>query len=290
MADTNPAVSTGSGFVEQLAAEMQRPQIIQTATPATGMTSRVAVPKGWTIVDKDEARILPQPARKVATITANDADSFISYMKRHGSIAGNSTIWCSADYTKRTVAFIGIVNDHGEAEGASAWRDHLAHFRPQFSEEWARWTGKDGQVFSQVDFAKFIEDNVRDFATVEGMPTGAQMLEMALAFEANQDLRFKSQVRLQNGGVQLAFAADDDVQTLQKMAMFERFSIGLPVFWGGEAYRLDARLRYRVRDGKVSFWFDLIRPDRVLEDATKILIDKIQGSTGLPFFFGVPGV
>jgi uncharacterized protein YfdQ (DUF2303 family) len=111
---------------------------------------------------------------------------------------------------------------------------------------------------------------------------------MALTFEANQDMRFKSAVRLQNGGVQMSFVQDDDVQTLQKMQVFDRFSIGVPVFWNGDAYRIDARLRYRVRDGKLAFWFELIRKDKVLEAATQTLIDKIRVQTDLPFFFGDP--
>ena len=114
------------------------------------------------------------------------------------------------------------------------------------------------------------------------------MLEMALTFEANQDMRFKSAIRLQNGGVQMSFVQDDDAQTLQKMQVFDRFSIGLPVFWNGDAYRIDARLRYRVRDGKLTFWFELIRQDKVLEAATQTLIGQIREKTGNPFFFGEP--
>ena len=125
-------------------------------------------------------------------------------------------------------------------------------------------------------------------ASVEGQPTGSQMLEMALTFEANQDMRFKSAIRLQNGGVQMSFVQDDDAQTLQKMQVFDRFSIGCPVFWNGDAYRIDARLRYRVRDGKLTFWFELIRQDKVLEDATSTLIGQIKEKTGTPFFFGNP--
>lgn len=114
------------------------------------------------------------------------------------------------------------------------------------------------------------------------------MLEMALSFEANQDMRFKSAIRLQNGGVQMSFVQDDDDQTLQKMQLFERFAIGIPVFWNGDAYRIEARLRYRVRDGKLTFWYDLLRQDKVLEAATKTVIEQIRTNTGNPFFFGEP--
>lgn len=245
----------------------------------------IAVPDGWKLEDTEKTE--PAPRRKRGKVAVTDSDSFIGYVKRHGSLAA-STIWCDANYTSGKVAFTAIINDHGEKEGEQEWRDHLATFIPVFSEEWKRWTAKNEQSFGQADFAIFIENNLKDIASVEGSPTGAQMLEMALSFEANQDMRFKSAIRLQNGGVQMSFVQDDDSQTLAKMQMFDRFSIGLPVFWNGDAYQLDARLRYRVRDGKLTFWYELIRQDKVLEASTKTMIEKIRAETGKPFFFGNP--
>ena len=70
--------------------------------------------------------------------------------------------------------------------------------------------------------------------------------------------------------------------------MFDRFQIGVPVFWGGEAYRVDARLRYRVKDGKLIFWYELIRDDKVLEAATTTMIEAIKLGTGQPTYFGNP--
>jgi uncharacterized protein YfdQ (DUF2303 family) len=86
----------------------------------------------------------------------------------------------------------------------------------------------------------------------------------------------------------VTFVQDDDAQTLEKMKIFDRFSIGIPVFWGGDAYQIDARLRYRVRDGKLTFWYELIRPDRTLEAATRTVIENIKTETGTPLFFGSP--
>jgi len=274
-----------SNIAETLAREMKQP--VEIISNNGGNRKRVALPPGWTLVEKDDDdRLLQQPRRKVATVRLHEDESFIEYVQRH--VDENCTLWCKADYKAGQVNFLAILNDHGETELDTDWRDHRAHFEPTMSEEWIRWASKHKQAFTQVEFASFIEDNLSDIASVEGQPTGAQMLEMALTFEANQDMRFKSAVRLQNGGVQMSFVQDDDVQTLQKMQVFDRFSIGVPVFWNGDAYRIDARLRYRVRDGRLAFWFELIRKDKVLEAATQTLIDKIRVQTDLPFFFGEP--
>lgn len=272
-----------SNVAETLAREMKAPASI--ATPITSL-SRTALPPGWKLVEHDDEELEMTPRRKRAKVRMHDAESFIDYLKRHGSLA-YSTVWCEADYAAGRVGFTGILNDHGEEEDPH-WRDHTATYSPVFSQEWRNWIGKNKAQFSQTEFATFIEDNLKDVASAEGLPTGAQMLEMAMSFEANQDMRFKSAIRLLNGGVQMSFVQDDDSQTLAKMQLFERFAIGIPVFWNGDAYRIDARLRYRVRDGKLTFWYELVRQDKVLESAAKTLIEDIRTKTGSPFFFGEP--
>lgn len=275
-----------TNIAETLAKEMKAP--VEIISEAGGNMKRVALPPGWTLVEKDDdAKLLSAPRRKIAKVKMHDAESFIDYTRRHGSLT-DSTIWCIADYKAGKVGFTAILNDHGEEESQAAFRDHRATFSPEFSEEWNRWTSKNKQPFNQAAFAEYIEENLKDIASVEGSPTGAQMLEMALAFEANQDMKFKSAIRLQNGGVQMAFTQDDDAGTLAKMSAFDRFTVGFPVFWNGDAYRIDARLRYRVREGKLTFWFELIRQDLILEAATQTLITVIRDKTGNPFFFGEP--
>lgn len=281
---TLEALAETGNIAETLAREFKAPQVIPAPFPDI---TRLALPPGWNLKEMDDEKHGATPRRKRAKVRLHDAPSFTDYVRRHGSLT-DSTVWCEANYVAGKVAFAAIINDHGEEDQQADWRDHTAHYTPTFSEEWSRWVGKNKTAFSQAEFAQFIEDNLKDVTSAEGLPTGAQMLEMALSFEANQDMRFKSAIRLQNGGVQMSFVQDDDSQTLAKMQLFDRFAIGIPVFWNGDAYRVDARLRYRVRDGKLTFWFELIRQDKVLEAATTTLIEQIRTATGSPFFFGEP--
>lgn len=277
-------LSKTNNLAETLAREIKKPEVIE--SKIAGCRS-IVLPPGWFIESEDDITLMPAPRRKTAKVSLNDADSFIDYVKRHGSLA-RATVWCEADYTKGQVGLVAILNDHGEEETESAWRDHTAKFTPAFSEEWKRWTSNNKQAMSQIDFAAFIEDNMADITSVDGSATGAQMLDMALQFEATQDMRFKSSIRLQNGGVQMSFVQDDDDATLQKMQMFDRFNIGIPAFWNGDAYRVEVRLRYRVREGKLTFWYELLRHDKSLEDATQTMLKTIREKTGMPFFFGRP--
>lgn len=228
---------------------------------------------------------LATPLRKRGKVVLHDSASFIHYVNQHQ--ADNVTsIYCDANYQESKVDLTAIFNDQGTLN--TGWRDHTAAYSPLQSVEWKRWIGQNRKTFSQVEFALFIEDNLQDIASVEGMPTGTQMLEMAMNLEANQDSRFKSNIRLQSGGTELAFVQKEDDATLEKMRLFERFSIGIPPFFNGSNFRIDARLRYRVRDGKLTFWFELIREDKVLQAAAEEEIAKIADATGLIVLQGNP--
>lgn len=248
---------------------------------------RVALPPQWTLTEKNDEALLQVPNRKHGTIQLDDVDSFIKYITRH-IIKDQTTIYCIADYAEGKVSFRAVINDHNGNPDGQQWRDYVALYTPKASVEWARWLISNKQPFSQFDFAMFIEDNLADIAAVEGMPTGQQLLEMALSFQASQDMKYKSAIRLQNGGVNMSFVQDDDNQTLMNMKMFEKIAIGIPAFWNGDAYRIDARLRYRVKEGTLRFWYELIREDKVLQDAAETLIIKIKAETGVDLYFGKP--
>ena len=110
-----------SNIAETLAREMKQP--IEIIREPGGNIKRVALPPGWKLEEKDDdAKLLAKPRRKIAKVRLHDAESFIEYVKRHGSMT-DSTIWCVADYKAGKVNFLGILNDHGEDEGKPAWRD-----------------------------------------------------------------------------------------------------------------------------------------------------------------------
>lgn len=277
-------------IAETIARELKQPRTIE--SPEQDSQRHLLLPPGWKREFLDDENLRYSPRRLKAHVTLRDADSFIEYVNHHkpASEPDCRTIWCAADWKSGNLVLVAVLDDHAPGRARPSWREHLATYSVLKSAEWERWRAKDRQPFSQVDFAAFIEDGRRDIATVDGLPTGSQMFEMAVNMEANQDVRFKSAIRLQSGGTQLQFIADDDKQTVERMQLFERFAIGIPVLWNGDAYRIDARLKYRARDAKVTFWYELERADLVFESAAKALISSVREKTGVPFYFGDPGL
>lgn len=247
--------------------------------------AHVAVPKNAELkeIKTDLEALLPNPRRTNATAVFTDAPSFLAYVQRHA--AQGSAAWCKFDPQTFALDFTAVFDEH--ENGKAGWRAHKAKFTPDMSAEWKAWKKQDRQPLAQVNFAEWIQEHEDDITTANGLPTSLQMLEMATNFVANEERALKSTVRLNSGGVRLTYIADPDKGTTEDMKIFERFAIGIPVFHGGQAWQLTARLKYRNNSGKVSFFYELVRPDRVHDGAAKELIGQIrQGLGGVPMFMG----
>jgi uncharacterized protein YfdQ (DUF2303 family) len=259
-------------------------------TAEIDQTPFLLLPPGWTA--QERADLLRVPVRPKGTVLLEDSASFCAYVKALGFSDNNVTtrIYCTPPDERRPggTRFVAVLNDHADGQSGAGWRDLRAVFEPRVSEEWKRWTHHNRRTMGQAEFALFVEDNMRDIADVEGMPNGTQMLELALNLEANSDARFRSGVRLQSGGVDLVYVDKEDDETLKKMRLFERFALGVAPFFNGVAYRQDARLRYRVKDGTATFWYELIRPDITLMDAIRALAATVGQQTELPLLYGRP--
>lgn len=280
MQDQTPKAIEGENLAQTLSRELPKP-VALAADPQH--VSHVAVPKGFILQAIDQEKLLPHPRHTVAAAALSDCESFLAYVDKYKQ--ERSVVWCDFDPQTYTLRFTAVIDEH--APNAAGWRNHRAVYQPAMSAEWNTWTRNNQQPKEQVEFAEFIERNEPDVAAFEGYPTSLEMLRMATEFEANSDKRIKSVVRLQGGGVRMDYVDDDNEATLAQMKVFEKFQIGIPVFWAGPGYRIDARLKYRHGSGKVKFWYELIRPDRVHEAAAKELILRVRdGIAGLPLLMG----
>ncbi len=251
---------------------------------SAGRVPFAVLPEGCTVDNLE--RFLPFPTRKRAEVTVTTTDSFIAYSKKHGSM-DECVIYAQVDAEKSVCTLRALMNDHGADN--PKWRDHRCTFAPALAVEWKRWTGNDKKQMNQGDFATWLEDNQGDVRSVNGSPSGADILTMAQAFELHADKKVKSHINLQNGGVRFEYVEDETKETKSVMEVFRRFTLALPVFDGStDAYPVEARLKYRDSGGKVTFWYELIRPDRAFKTAVQSALDKIKAETGFLILQGTP--
>lgn len=239
-------------------------------------TPYTTVPEGYRIESLEA--MLSMPVRKRGKITLNDSKSFIAYFKKHSLI---SSIYGQIN----PPCFIAVIDDHGKSD--AGWREHFAEYKCPLSEEWETWVRNNTRQMTQAEFAKFIEDNLPDVVT----PPGADMLEISRSLEAKKKVNFASGIRLQNGQNELIY--EEQIQGTAakgKLQIPEIFSLGIPVLDGGPRYKVDARLRYRINEGRLSFWYDLVRHHKVLENAVMDVWKEISEQTAQEIFNGDPGL
>jgi len=229
-------------------------------------------------------KTLTKPHRKTGTVKLCDADSFIAYYTLHSNGA--------PVYATLTPAqFVAVMNDHTKDQ--ADWRDYRASFQVRHSPEWDVWKNHDGsgKTFNNNEsFALFIEENAPDIVS----PDPARMLQIALNFRVNADVRFSVAQRLNDGNHELAYqnvvSATAGSSAGGKLQIPEKFTIAIPVWAGIDAkkYKIEARFRYRLREGALTIWYELIRPRNVMEQAFKDLWDQIAKATKAPILHGTP--
>jgi uncharacterized protein YfdQ (DUF2303 family) len=286
--DLNEIESRNQGnLAETLARILPSAQTLGTDTTVPGLQIlHLALPKGYehkkVEVDLEQHLYAPR-ALKAAAVLA-DTDSFTAYVKRHAT--SDTVVWCEFNPQDFRLSFKAVFDEHG-AQGKQAWRRHSAHYTPAMSAEWQVWHGQNTKSMAQLTFAEFLEANDGDINGSEGFPTSADMMQMAGNFEINCDKRLKSVVRTTDGGMALEFVDQSDDATVEKMRMFSKFQLGIPIFWAGAGFLLQARLKHRIREGKAYFHYELIRPDYAHETAArKVIEDVTEGIGDTPLLFG----
>lgn len=221
---------------------------------------------------------LGNPTRKRGTVSLMSAESFSRYVGLHAD--SGTTVYGSIE----PAVFVAVLNDHASTH--PGWGDHVAQYNCPTSLEWKAWKAANGVPMTQEKFAKFIEDNLPDIVE----PVAADMLEISRKLEAKKSVNFSSGIRLDNGQTQLTY--EEEIRgTADKgrLEVPEIFAIGVPVLEGGPKYRIEARLRYRIAEGgKLSMWFDLVRPQKSLEAAVDDVWKAIEAATGRTIFRGTP--
>ncbi len=222
------------------------------------------------------------PARKIVTVKLDDAQSFIAYWGTHRE--PSSSVYASMSGP----TFTAIFDEHGPTE--PKYRGHRAVFSPKHSPEYETWKKSNRTPFAgNEEFALWVEDQLPDFVD----PAGASMLQMASNFRVVQSASFGKAVRLHDG--KTAFSYTNDVQGSSdhesgSLQIPSEFSISIPIYAGINApkHPFSARFRYRLNGGKLSLWYELIRPHKVVEQAFADLVDSINEATGTKVLFGSP--
>ena len=260
----------------------------------------VMVPKGYEaknmMAELDKLR--DRPKRKEGTANLQTAESFVQHAKRHAD--ANSALFASGETNLRVQA----VYDYHDKEGGKARHGkHRAIYKFPISLEMQAWMANDGERMSQQDFAEFLEDRLIDVFDPEQaneaekaiaaqleleLATPSKLLTLSRGLSVTVEHEIHQNTALGSGAGQLVFKERHKDTAGQPLSVPGGFLLAIPVFDGGDRWKLLARLRYRVVNQRVMWTYQLHKVREVIREAFQEAATGIALSTELPLFFGDP--
>lgn len=233
----------------------------------------ILVPSGMVVVDLEY--MLPAPTRIKKTEVFISLESFIRYVNAFKLPGTFIRLKRSGDMT----AVIDAPLKH-----IPEWGQHLAEFKATYSERWALWDDiVNEETLSQSKFAEFIEDNTTDFFA----PKAGEMLDIARTLELAQNCKFASALKdVSKGDVSLSFERNTLAKAGEKgdLSIPSKFTIMIPVLEGEQSQAIELRLRYELKDGHVTFSFEILRRQQLLNDVLRAVHAAVKNETAITPF------
>ncbi|WP_319413901.1 DUF2303 family protein [uncultured Cohaesibacter sp.] len=268
------------------------------------------------------------PLRREGTAKLQTLDSLINHVNRFKNdesvlfaerIGENEVLKITGviDYHDR----VNIQNDKGNPTRAGETPQvkpqhckHRATHTFPLSDEIKAWSKVAAQPLDLLEFALFLEDNILDvlplptFLTsdekpkedadiklkdliekLDGTPCGPRkLMELSKGLQINEDTKAKVFINKDTGEQSIGFENEHEDAEGNKLVVPNMFLIAIPIFEGGEAYRIPVRLRYRKDRGSLAWLIEPYQLDRYIKHAFAEACERAAEETDLPLYFGQP--
>lgn len=295
---------TENDAIADVLTKLQAPVTLDLESPDGDHAKVIALAKGLELHSIkpfiDAYRTTPEFRHGTARFI--DLDSFIAHTKRFAD--PDSVIFADPNPLAPAPALTAVLDyHHAGADSSARFGKHRGIYTFPLSEEWLVWTSRNGKHMPQAEFAEFIEGRILDIA--DGAEAGesakhfadtvgasfaspSKLLELSRGLTLRVELKVRNAKNLATGEASIMFEAQHTDEYGGALTVPGAFMVALSVFKNGPLYRIPARLRYRHRDGKITWFYELYRADRAFELAFKDACDKAQKETALPLFLGSP--
>lgn len=247
-----------------------------------GEHPQIVAPEGFQVLTLASKANAPDRIR--ATPTFWDVDSLVAYAQRFGAGEGDFEGVVFGDRSTRKVT---AILDYPTAEGPD-WAQHRATLTMRHTPEWMTWTSNDKKHFEQEAFANLLEKLAPDIVE----PDGATLMDVALSLEAKTGVAFKSAFTQKNGMKTLQYSETMEAAAgpTGSLKVPDKLVLAVKIFEGDEQpSRAEAFFRFRVTNGKLILFYELIRPERVIEAAFEEVLKAVSTGLSLPMLHGAPG-
>ncbi|VEA68512.1 Uncharacterized conserved protein [Serratia rubidaea] len=266
------AITTNNESVKNIAELAIANSLIKTDVPYA------VVPHGYSLESLKDFMVDEQQVKQHVVVIS--PSSFIGYVSRFKD--ERSVIFADTENTR----FRAFIDYHLNSKTPFKSTHYVTYDCP-LSDEWKAFSKYDAEKMDQVTFAEFIEQYIKCIApTSDSNSTpGTELLEMVLAFQETRTSEFKAVTRLNDGTYQMAFSNEKTGNGNTKLP--EKISLAISPFHNGTPYQIDARIRYRLREGRLFLWYELIDPKKIIEHAyNEIMVDLQNQLPDVPVFEG----
>ncbi len=232
------------------------------------------IPNSMKFVDLERYR--SYPARVKRNTVLDTVESFMDYIDE---FVGNRT---KIYFNRNALTFRAVFDSH--TLGQPSWGDHLATFKLTISRQWKTWLERAKKPMEPSTFAEFIEENAIDVLT----PTSADLMELLLNFDVTSTVNFGSVSRIGKGLISLQYTEEvkQGARTNQ-IEIPEKFELYIPVVEGGPRLKVTLRFHFKLKEGALSVWYDVVQKEQIQEEAVNQTILTIRTRfPETPFFFG----
>jgi uncharacterized protein YfdQ (DUF2303 family) len=234
----------------------------------------IVTPPSWQhhILDNlGEKEFIQIPGAINESIVVRDNGSFVYYAKR---FATPDALYVVNRITQQVNARLDY---HKNAE-TPALAQHLLVRQFAFSKRFDAWKTCDKKPFTQVDFANFLEDRLKDLSRSANAETSQSEIHTAVSqFRATQSSQCTSALNQANGDVEFQFTTATQVVS---MSLPTRLLLSLEIYEFGQVWELGARLKYRLKEGVITFWYELINVSEFIADVFEAEVEQLRGALG----------
>ncbi len=291
--------------VADLVREGRQPVLLEVKDPEGKRTAQIiATPEGDRFQVDGVKEFLDAyataPERREGTARLSDLGSFVQHAVRFADV--DSALFANSDPTAPSLTSVLDYHRIG-ADGAPRYGKHRGVYAFPLSAEWLAWRAQNGAAMDQAKFAEFLENRILDVTDpsdvgatpaklIEGIgckfATPSKLLELSRGLSIRVSSKVQTSQNLSTGEASLVYAAQHEDEAGAALKVPGAFLIVLPVFKNGSPYQVAVRLRYRVREGAITWFYELYQADRVFDHAFKEACDLASTATKLPLFLGSP--
>jgi uncharacterized protein YfdQ (DUF2303 family) len=244
-----------------------------------------------------------RPARKKGTADLETVSSLVDHTKRFKS--AHTAMFATRDDNEPTL--ITVFDYHESGVGLPAFGEHRARYSFPHSDAFKKWISFNEREIKQEALAELIDERIVDL--IDPLPdrsallpmtqdklrnlTGeiaspTRMVQLAKGLEVTATHNVTNKLDVTSGQKTLIFKESHQDAGGQPLVIPEAFVIQIQVFRSGNPYQLPVRMRYRVKNGAITWVLSLYLLEEILEHAFTTEAKGAAAEAEVPLFFGTP--